>query len=80
MHFAILVTKKKLKEIIKIANLKKLEIRGPSNHEFIESIYLRDPNGYVVEFTAKTSKHDEIFNRNPLINLKLLNNWKKLKK
>ena len=80
LHFAILVSKKKLKEIIKIANLKKLKIRGPSNHEFIESIYLRDPNGYVVEFTVKTSIHDEVFNRNPLINHKLLNNWKKFKK
>jgi len=41
---------------------------------------LRDPNGYVVEFTAKTPKYDEVFNRNPLINHKLLNNWKKFKK
>jgi len=31
------------------------ELRGPVDHEFIRSIYLRDPNGYVVELTAKIS-------------------------
>lgn len=29
------------------------ELRGPVDHGFIRSIYLRDPNGYVVELTAK---------------------------
>jgi catechol-2,3-dioxygenase len=28
------------------------------DHGFIESIYLRDPNGYVIELTAKTPAHD----------------------
>lgn len=28
--------------------------RGISDHGFIHSIYFRDPNGYVVELTAKT--------------------------
>ena len=34
-----------------------VEARGVSDHEFIRSIYLRDPNGYVVELTARTSTH-----------------------
>jgi len=28
------------------------EVRGPVDHGFIRSIYLRDPNGYVVELTS----------------------------
>ena len=26
-------------------------MRGPSDHEFVHSIYIRDPNGYVFELT-----------------------------
>lgn len=32
-----------------------IETRGVSDHGFIRSIYLRDPNGYVVELCARTS-------------------------
>ena len=35
------------------------ECRGPADHTFIQSIYFRDPNGYVVELTAKTEAHDD---------------------
>jgi catechol 2,3-dioxygenase-like lactoylglutathione lyase family enzyme len=34
------------------------ETRGVSDHGFIDSIYFRDPNGYVVELTAKRDGHD----------------------
>jgi catechol-2,3-dioxygenase len=30
-----------------------------ADHEFIHSIYFRDPNGYVIELTAKQAGHDE---------------------
>jgi catechol-2,3-dioxygenase len=30
-----------------------LEVRGISDHDFIHSIYFRDPNGYVIELTAE---------------------------
>ena len=36
-----------------------IETRGISDHEFIHSIYFRDPNGYVIELTAKTPVHDD---------------------
>jgi catechol-2,3-dioxygenase len=29
-----------------------MEVRGPSNHGPMDSLYVRDPNGYVVELTA----------------------------
>jgi catechol-2,3-dioxygenase len=35
-----------------------IETRGVSDHGFIESIYLRDPNGYVIELTAKRANHE----------------------
>jgi catechol 2,3-dioxygenase-like lactoylglutathione lyase family enzyme len=35
-----------------------VEVRGISHHGFIDSIYFRDPNGYVVELCAKAAGHD----------------------
>jgi len=33
--------------------------RGVADHHFLHSIYFRDPNGYVIELTAKMDDHDE---------------------
>ncbi len=30
------------------------------DHGIVHSIYFRDPNGYVIELTAKTERHDEL--------------------
>ena len=35
-----------------------IECRGPSDHGMIDSIYLRDPNGYVIELCATRAGHD----------------------
>ena len=35
-----------------------IETRGISDHGFIDSIYFRDPNGYVIELTAKREDHE----------------------
>ena len=35
-----------------------LDVRGVSDHSFIDSIYFRDPNGYVIELCAKRAGHD----------------------
>ena len=35
-----------------------IETRGPSDHGMIDSIYFRDPNGYVIELCAKRAGHD----------------------
>lgn len=40
-----------------------IETRGVSDHDFIHSIYFRDPNGYVIELTAKLDSHDTAFDR-----------------
>lgn len=36
-----------------------LDVRGIADHDFIHSIYFRDPNGYVVELTARMPHHAE---------------------
>ena len=35
-----------------------IETRGISDHGFIDSIYFRDPDGYVIELTCKREGHD----------------------
>jgi catechol 2,3-dioxygenase-like lactoylglutathione lyase family enzyme len=37
-----------------------IETRGISEHGMVRSIYFRDPNGYVIELTAKTAEHDRM--------------------
>ncbi|MEQ9447885.1 MAG: VOC family protein, partial [Rhodospirillaceae bacterium] len=39
-----------------------IETRGIADHHFIDSIYFRDPNGYVIELTAKRDNHDAEMN------------------
>ena len=39
------------------AKARGLDIRGPIDHEFIKSVYFRDPNGYVVELAVPTESH-----------------------
>jgi catechol 2,3-dioxygenase-like lactoylglutathione lyase family enzyme len=36
------------------------EVRGPVDHDFVRSLYFRDPNGYVIELTAPIGSHGEI--------------------
>jgi catechol 2,3-dioxygenase-like lactoylglutathione lyase family enzyme len=35
-------------------------IFGPIDHDFVESVYFFDPNGYALEITYKTDKHDAV--------------------
>jgi len=36
-----------------------IETRGVADHGFVDSIYFRDPNGYVIELTCKKAGHDD---------------------
>jgi catechol 2,3-dioxygenase-like lactoylglutathione lyase family enzyme len=36
-----------------------MKVRGVADHDMIDSIYFRDPNGYVIELTGKRPGHDE---------------------
>ena len=59
LHIALEVTPAVLKPMLEKGKAAGIETRGIADHHFIESIYFRDPNGYVVELTAKRAAHDE---------------------
>ena len=56
-----------------------IETRGISDHGFIDSIYFRDPNGYVIELTAKRSDHDEAMDPSKNQAREKLDAWQKRK-
>jgi catechol-2,3-dioxygenase len=40
-----------------------IDTRGPSDHGFVQSVYFRDPNGYVVELAAPTKAPESVFDQ-----------------
>jgi catechol 2,3-dioxygenase-like lactoylglutathione lyase family enzyme len=56
-----------------------VEVRGPSDHGFIQSIYLRDPNGYVIELTAIVTRDDKDTERHLLEAHGILDRWQRTK-
>jgi catechol 2,3-dioxygenase-like lactoylglutathione lyase family enzyme len=59
LHIALEVGRDALDEMLAKGRSLGIEVRGISDHGFIDSIYFRDPNGYVVELCAKRPGHDE---------------------
>ena len=59
MHIALEVEQSDLEPMMAKGKAAGIETRGISDHHFIHSIYFRDPNGYVVELTAKQKNHAE---------------------
>ncbi len=59
LHIALEVEPSILKEMFSKGKESNIDTRGISDHGFIHSIYFRDPNGYVIELTAKTETSDE---------------------
>jgi len=53
LHIALEVEPDVLQEMFERGKKEGIETRGIADHGFIHSIYFRDPNGYVVELTAK---------------------------
>ena len=58
LHIALEVDAGDLQAMFDKGRAAGIETRGVSDHGFIDSIYFRDPNGYVVELTAKRPDHD----------------------
>ena len=58
LHIALEVERSVLDAMMAKGRAAGIETRGVSQHGFIESIYFRDPNGYVVELCAKAPDHD----------------------
>jgi catechol 2,3-dioxygenase-like lactoylglutathione lyase family enzyme len=59
LHIALEVTPEVLSAMFAKGKAAGIETRGISDHGFIDSIYFRDPNGYVIELTAKRPEHDQ---------------------
>jgi catechol 2,3-dioxygenase-like lactoylglutathione lyase family enzyme len=60
LHIALEVDRPTLDAMFAKGKASGLETRGVSKHGFIDSIYFRDPNGYVLELCAKRPTHDEM--------------------
>ncbi len=58
LHIALEVSMETLHAMFQKGKDAGIETRGISDHGFIHSIYFRDPNGYVIELTAKTETRD----------------------
>lgn len=59
LHIALEVSPDDLTTMFQKGKDAGIETRGVADHGFIDSIYFRDPNGYVIELTAKREGHDE---------------------
>ena len=57
LHIAFEVDPAVLQPMLDKGNAAGIETRGIADHHFIHSIYFRDPNGYVIELTAKMPNH-----------------------
>lgn len=58
LHIALEVSRDALDAMLAKGKAASLEVRGVSDHGFIDSIYFRDPNGYVIELCSKRGNHD----------------------
>jgi catechol-2,3-dioxygenase len=73
LHIALEVDPAALERMLAKGKAAGIETRGISDHGFIHSIYLRDPNGYVIELTARTGADGEEVN--PSEARKILDDW-----
>jgi len=79
LHIALEVEPAELKRMFAKGKASDIETRGISDHHFVDSIYFRDPNGYVIELTAKRPGHDAAMD--PATNgaRRVLNEWQSRK-
>ena len=57
LHIALEVNPSDLQPMLEKGRAAGIETRGVADHDFIHSIYFRDPNGYVIELTARRPNH-----------------------
>ena len=58
LHLALEVDAATLRAMFDKGRAAGVETRGIIDHGLIDSVYFRDPNGYVVELSAKRAGHD----------------------
>jgi len=59
LHIALEVSRDDLDAMFEKGKAAGIDTRGISDHGFLDSIYFRDPNGYVIELCARRDNHDE---------------------
>jgi catechol 2,3-dioxygenase-like lactoylglutathione lyase family enzyme len=79
LHIALEVSRDDLHRMFDKGKKSGMEIRGISDHGFIDSIYFRDPNGYVIELTAKRDNHADAMDPGKSKARETLQDWQKQK-
>jgi len=80
LHIALEVERHVIDEMLAKGKAKGIETRGVSDHGFIHSIYFRDPNGYVIELTAKAPDHERAMDPTQNRAREKLDRWQAAKK
>ena len=79
LHIALEVEPEDIRKMFEKGKAAGMEPRGISDHGFIESIYFRDPNGYVIELTAKRPNYVELTEAAATIAHHALQQWQQQK-
>ncbi len=75
LHIALEVEESVLEPMMAKGRAQGIETRGVADHRFIHSIYFRDPNGYVIELTARQPGHAEAMDPDRNHAKDLLEHW-----
>jgi len=79
LHIALEVDHDQLQPMMDKGRAAGLEVRGISDHQFIHSIYFRDPNGYVIELAAKAPGSDAMIAQHEATAHETLARWQATK-
>lgn len=79
LHIALEVDEPALHAMFAKGKERGIETRGVADHGMVQSIYFHDPNGYVVEITAKMAGHDAAMNRAAIGAREILDKWQAAK-
>lgn len=75
LHIALEVDRETLQRMLEKARACHIETRGISDHGFIDSVYFRDPNGYVVELCVRKPGHEDHLKKNNAAARAMLQAW-----
>lgn len=79
LHIALQVDRETMMSMFEKGKQAGIETRGIADHNFIESIYFRDPNGYVIELTVPTDQAPDILKKAKDEAHDVLSNWQATK-
>ena len=79
LHIALEVDTPTLHAMFAKGKASGIETRGVADHGMVQSIYFRDPNGYVVELSAKMAEHDSLLNAATNGARRILDDWQAAK-